>query len=96
MESMLSFIVNTNKSKFENLKEMMKDAIARKKGKWFRTVNKYREELDLTWNDIEKMDRNTLKRCIREYDNALWEQGLREKKILNFYALEKRTVGYEF
>ena len=64
MESMLSFIINTNKSNFTNLKEMMKDSIARKKGKWFRTVNKYREELDLTWNEIEDMDRITLKRCM--------------------------------
>ena len=90
MESMLAFIINTNKSKFENLKEMMNDAIARKKGKWFRTVNKYREELDLTWNEINKMDRTTLKRTIRKYDNELWEQGLQAKKVLNFYALEKK------
>ena len=75
---------------------MIKDSIARKKDKWFRTINKYREELDLTWNEIEEMDRNTLKRCIREYDNALWEKGLREKKVLSFYAWEMRTVGYEF
>ena len=76
MESMLAFIINTNKSKFENLKGMMKDAITRKKGKWFRTVNKYREELGLTQNDIEEMDRTTLKKCIRKYDNELQEQGL--------------------
>ena len=62
METMLAFIINTNKSKFKNLKSMMKDAIIRKKGKWYRTVNKYIEELDLTWNDIEKMDRITLKK----------------------------------
>ena len=47
METMLAFVINTNKSDFINLKEMMNDAINRKKGKWFRTVNKYREELDL-------------------------------------------------
>ena len=50
----------------------------------------------MTWNEIEEMDRNTLKRCIREYDNALWEKGFREKKVLSFYAREKSTVGYEF
>ena len=31
MESMLAFIINTNKSKFESLKDMMNDEIARKK-----------------------------------------------------------------
>ena len=92
MESMLAFIVNTNNSKFVNLKSMMKDAIARKKGKWFRTVNKYREELNLTWKEIEEMDRSTLKKCIRKYDNELWKQGLREKKVLHFYALERELL----
>ena len=96
MESMLAYIINTNKSKFENLKNMMKDAITRKKGKWYRMVNKYREELNLTWKELVEMDRSTLKKCIRKYDNDLWEQGLRDKKVLHFYALEKRTIGYEY
>ena len=61
MESMLAYIINTNKSKFENLKSMMKDAIGRKKGKWFRTLNKYREELNLTWKELEEMDSSTLR-----------------------------------
>ena len=42
------------------------------------------------------MDRSTLKKCIIKYDNELWEDGLREKKVLHFYALEKRTIGYEY
>ena len=74
----------------------MKDAIIREKGKWFRTVNKYIEELGLTWNDIEKMYRITLKKCIRKYDNELWEQGLQEKKVMRFYAKEKKVIGYNF
>ena len=60
MEPMLSFIVSTNKSSFTNLKEMMKGSIARRKYKWYRTVNRYREEIDLTWSEIEDMDRATL------------------------------------
>ena len=61
MESMLAYIVNVNKSKFENIKKMMNDAIIRKKGKWYRTVNRYREDLDLTWRELLEMDKNTLK-----------------------------------
>ena len=30
------------------------------------------------------------------YDNDLWEQGIRNKKVLQFYALEKRIIGYEY
>ena len=32
MESMLAYIINVNNGKFENIKEMIKDAIKRKKG----------------------------------------------------------------
>ena len=66
-----------------------------KKGKWFRTIIKYREKLDLTWNELNTMDRTTLKRTIRNYDDKIWEQGLRDKKVLRFYALEKKAIGYE-
>ena len=91
MESMLAFIINTNKSDFENLKEMMNDAIIRKKGKWFRTVNKYREELNLTWNELNTMDRTTLKRTIRNYDDRIWEQGLWVKSHEILCPGEKRN-----
>ena len=72
------------------------DAIARKKGKWYRTVDKYIEELDLTWEEVGRMDRSTLKSCIKLYDNKLWEQGLQEKKVMRFYAKEKKVIGYKF
>ena len=48
MESMLAYIINVNNGKFENIKEMMNDAIKKKKGKWYRTVNRYRQDLDLS------------------------------------------------
>ena len=81
MESMLAYIINVNNGKFENIKEMMKDAIKRKKGKWYRTVNKYRQDLDLSWEDLLSMDRNALKKCVNKYDTDLWEQSI---KIVRF------------
>ena len=67
-----------------------------KKGKWYKIVNKYREDLKLTWNGLLDMDRKTLKKCIYKYDTDLWEQGIRDSKVLKFYALEKRILGYEY
>ena len=74
MESMLAYIINVNNGKFENIKEMMNDAIKRKKGKWYRTVNKYRQDLDLSWEDLLSMDRKALKKCVNKYDTDLWEK----------------------
>ena len=75
---------------------MMNDAIRRKKGKWYRTVKRYRIDLNLSWKDLLDMDRNTLKKCINKYDTDLWEQSIRDSKVLKFYALEKRVIGYEY
>ena len=61
---------------------MMDDAINRKKGKWYRTVDKYIGELDLTWEEVRRMDRPTLKRCVKLYDQKIWESGLQEKKVM--------------
>ena len=51
MEMMLLFIVDTLASNFNNIKEMMKDSIEKKKGKWFKAVEEYRLELGLTWEN---------------------------------------------
>ena len=36
------------------------------------------------------MDRTTLKKYVNKYDTKLWEQGIRNKKVLKFYALEEK------
>ena len=59
METFLAFIISVYKGKFNNLKLMMDDAIKRQKGKLFKAANKYRENLELSWNDINEMDRKT-------------------------------------
>ena len=33
---------------------------------------------------------------MNKYDTNLWEQGIRNRKVLYFYALEKRVLGYEY
>ena len=95
METMLAYLISTRKSDFTHLKEIINDALSRGKGRWFRTINKYREELKLTWGDLDTMDKITLKRIIRKYDDKIWEQGLLDKQVLRFYALEKKAIGYD-
>ena len=89
MESMLAYIINVNKGKFEDIKKMMNDAIRRKKGKWYRAVNRYRMDLDLSWKDLLDTNRTTLKKCINKYDTDLWEKSIKNSKVLKFYVLKK-------
>ena len=42
------------------------------------------------------MNRATLKKIIRKYDDDNWNLGLIRKLVLRFYFKEKQFVGYEF
>ena len=52
METTLAYIIDVMASDFNELKEMMNNAIRREKGKWFNNTNKYRIELGLTWQEL--------------------------------------------
>ena len=74
---------------FTNIKNMMRDAIVRGKGRWYDTINRYRLELGLTWERLERMNRATLKKIIRKYDDDNWNLRLISKPVLRFYSKEK-------
>ena len=57
METMLLFLVDTLACEFTNIKSMMVDTLIRRKGKWYNTINEYRQELNISWDQLEKNDR---------------------------------------
>ena len=61
METSLTYIFDVLNSEFEELKKLMLDSIKEKRGKWYSHVNKYRLELDLSWEDFLKLDKKLLK-----------------------------------
>ena len=58
---------------------MIKDTITKRNGKWFNTIDDYRKELNMTWEQLEKIDRVSLKKLVRKYDTEKWKEGLRNK-----------------
>ena len=73
----------------------MKDTITKRKGRWFNTIDNYRMELGISWEQLEKLDRKDLKRIVREYDTVKWREGLSSKSCMRIYNMEKGNVGYE-
>ena len=73
----------------------MLDAIEEKRGKWFFHVERYRMELDISWKDLLKLDKKSLKKLIRNYDNECWEKELGDKPEARFYRTEKKEIKYE-
>ena len=55
-------------STFEKIKTYLENDIDTEGGKWMRTANRYRQELNMTWQDIREEDRRSLKRILRDWD----------------------------
>ena len=68
----------------------------RGKGKWYNTINEYRQEFNLSWDQLRKIDRPSLKKLVRNYDTEKWKEGMIKKSSLRIYVLEKKDIGYEF
>ena len=94
METMLLYMIDTLASNFTNIKKMMRDTLE-KKGRWYKAINEYREELELSWETLEDTDRPTLKKIVKIYDTEKWKGGLRKKTSLRFYIQEKKEIHYD-
>ena len=95
METSLSYIIDVMTGNFTDIKEMMSDTIKMQRGKWYNSVNGYREELDIQWKDLLTMDKKCLKNIIRKYDTTKWKEGLGLKETMRIYDSEKGRIGYE-
>ena len=83
METRLLYMVDTLASGFTNMKNMMRDTLTKRKGKWYNTLNEYRQELEITWERLEKIDRQSLKKLIRAYDTKMERRTKEEGKPKN-------------
>ena len=95
METTLGYILDVMDGEFEELKEMMLDSIEGKKGKWYQHVERYRSELDISWEDLLRLDKKSLKRLVKTYDSDCWRRELEDKSSAKYYRAEKKEIRYE-
>ena len=95
MQTMLMYVADTMSGKFQNIKDMMTDTIEKEKGKWYKAVNGYRNELGISWKDLQNLDKPSLKKLVNAYDTGEWEKGMAGKVSLRFYIQEKGKIKYE-
>ena len=62
METSIDYILYVMNIKFIELKKMIQDSIKKEKGRWFNNINRYRQELKLTWDELLSLDRKALKK----------------------------------
>ena len=65
METSIAYILDVMNSEFTELKTMMQDSIKKEKGRWYNNINRYRQELKLTWDELLSLDRKALKKLIK-------------------------------
>ena len=96
MQTVLLYARDTLNSKFENVRVIMKDVIENEKGKWYKMADGYRNELGITWEVLEKLEKSALKTLINHYDTNEWRIGMAGKVSLKYYIKEKSKVKYEY
>merc|ERR1711874_565357 len=94
METMLSYAMDNLTGKFQEVK-MMLHTISKEIGRWYKAINEYRNELKISWDDLEKMDKATLKVIVKGYDTDKWIEGMTGKISLRYYIQEKKKIEYE-
>ena len=65
-----------------------------KKGVWIRTVNRYREEIGILWEELIEMDKRELKLKIREQDTQKWMEEMMNKFTMKYYREANPYIGY--
>merc|ERR1711874_696750 len=96
METMLLYAIDTMQGGFQNIKNMGEDTMKVKKGRWYISIEKYMENLGISWEELKKMSREELKRRVREYDTKKWETSLQDLKTQKYYVQGKKKLGYDF
>merc|ERR1711874_588169 len=81
METMLLYVIDTIKTE---------------KGRWYTCVNKHREELGITWDELQEMSKEDLKRRVKKYDTDKWQESLEAKSTQKYYLQGKQNFGYDF
>ena len=89
METVLNFTRDTLQGRFIDVKSYMEHDLETGKGRWSRTVQKYRQELGIRHNDLKEISKKEIKNKVKERDTRLWEENIEEKVTLKWYKRER-------
>ena len=95
METVMMFTRETLQGKFVKAKHYMNHELNTVKGRWAKTVNKFRQELGLGWNDLREINKKDMKTKIRDRDTRMWRTDMQEKDTLKWYREGKKDIQYD-
>ena len=95
METVMTFTSETLQGKFNKVKDYMKHDLETAKGRWAKTVDRYRQETGLSWNDMTEINKKDMKNKIKDRDTRIWRENMEEKDTLKWYKEDKRKIQYD-
>ena len=95
METALMYVKDMMEGSFEKIKMYLQHDIATEGSEWMRTVNVYRSELNMTWQEFREVDRKTLKRRLRDWDTQKWMEEMFHRPTFRWYREVKLYIGYD-
>ena len=95
MENKILFMKNMQEGENELMKEIVRNMKEDKDNKWMSGVDKYLRKLGMNREDIGRMDKNEIKRRIKEYDSNIWKSKLMGKKNAKRYFENKDVMKEE-
>ena len=88
---------NANREE-DNRNKLMKEILRKTKLNflnWMKTTTKHFTCIDMTYNDIETLDREEIKRRIKIWDSEQWKKEVQEKSNLYIYKQFKLNIWCE-
>ena len=95
IEASVLFVKDGLNCNFEIVKNALEIEIQENRGDWIHRINKFLNQVNLTWKDIREKDRSEIRNIIRAQDTQKWVNDMKEKKSLYLYIKEKSKMGYE-
>ena len=73
----------------------MKHDLETGKGRWAKTVDRYRQEIGLSWNDMIEINKKDIKNKVKDRDTRIWREKMEEKETLKWYRKGKEKIQYD-
>ena len=94
MKSKINYVKHAMSTKNNDLlNSIIRIHIEQKESIWIKTVDKYLEELNITYDDIFTKSKNQINNIINSYDNKIWCSNMNEKSTLTLYRQYKDKVN---
>ena len=95
MQTKLLFVKSILEGENELLKEILNNTVGDNKNVWNRKLNDYLRNLDINFNNINRMSKQEIRVLARHFDTTKWEKEIEKKTSIPIYRRFKTQIKEE-